>query len=258
MSLAGKTALITGAAGGLGLAIATTLLAEGANIVICDINVERLAAAAETLTAHAPAERTLALRADVTDEASVAKLVAAAVDKFKRLDVVVNNAAIMDRFDPAGTCPKALWDAVLAVNLTAPFLVTKAAVQAMQAQEPPGGLVLNVASNASVRGLSAGAAYTASKHGLLGLTRNTAGSYAASAIYSVALLLGGMEATNIADAFAAGMNREGMERMMATQPGTRCVPTEHVARHVLFLCGEGMAKSVNGSCVTVNGNWPEA
>lgn len=109
-----------------------------------------------------------------------------------------------------------------------------------------------------MRGLSAGAAYTASKHGLLGLTRNTAGSYAESGIYSVALLLGGMDTTNINDAFAGGMNREGMARMMATQPGLRCVPTEHVARYVVFLCGEGMAKSVNGSCVTVNDNWPEA
>ncbi|POR39617.1 Levodione reductase, partial [Tolypocladium paradoxum] len=208
-------------------------------------------------TLDAPA-RALVLRADVTDEDAVARLVAAAVERFGRLDVVVNNAAVMDRFDPPGSCPKALWDAVLAVNLTAPFLVTRAAVQQMQAQRPAGGLVLNVASNAAVRGLSAGAAYTASKHGLLGLTRNTAGSYPASAIYSVALLLGAMEATNIGDAFAAGLDREAMARMMATQPGTRHVPTEHVARYVVFLCGEGMAKSVNGSCVTINDNWPEA
>lgn len=146
MSLAGKPALVTGAAGGLGLAVATALLAAGANIVVCDVNAERLAAAGDTLKAHAHTDRTLALQADVTDEDSVTKLVAAAVEKFGQLDVVVNNAAIMDRFDPAGSCPKALWDAVLAVNLTAPFLVTKDAVQAMVAQAPPGGLVLNVAS----------------------------------------------------------------------------------------------------------------
>ncbi|KND89220.1 Levodione reductase [Tolypocladium ophioglossoides CBS 100239] len=258
MSLAGRTALVTGAGGGLGLAIADALLAAGANIIVCDVHAGRLAAAEDVLHAQGRPDRTLVLAADVTDEGSVATLIRAGVRRFGRLDAVVNNAAVMDRFDPAGACPKALWDAVLAVNLTGPFLVTQAAVLQMQAQQPPGGLVVNVASNASVRGLSAGVAYTAAKHGLLGLTRNTAGSYAESAIHSVALLLGGMDATNIGDAFAGGVNREAMARMLATQPGNRCVPTEHVARYVVFLCGEGMAKSVNGSCVTINDNWPEA
>ncbi|KYK58114.1 hypothetical protein DCS_05127 [Drechmeria coniospora] len=251
MSLVGKTVIVTGSGGGLGLIIARTLLTAGGNIVICDVNEARLATVRTDTKTFLP-DRVLIEQVDVTDESSVQQMIVKSVARFGRLDMVVNNGAIMDRFDPAGDCPKELWDRVLAVNLTGPFLVTKHAMPHLLAEA--GSCIVNIASNASFRGLAGGAAYTASKHGLVGLTRNTAGSYP---VACVALILGGMEATNIKDAFGAGVNEEGMRRLLDTQPGNRTVSPVDVARTVVFL-GEGMAKSMNGSCVTMNENWPEA
>ncbi|KHO01305.1 NAD(P)-binding domain protein [Metarhizium album ARSEF 1941] len=257
MALHGKVVLITGAGGGLGQQLARTYLDAGASIIISDVNEARLASARREFAAPHP-DKVLVVEADVADEPSVSRLVAAAVREFSRLDVVVNNAAVMDRFEPATACSKATWDAVLAVNLTGPFLVTKHAVAQMERQQPPGGLVVNVGSNASFKGLSGGVAYVASKHGLVGLTRNTASSYGDRGIYAVALLLGYMEETNIRDAFAGGLHDGGLGRMHQTQPDMRPVPTDHVARYALFLSDKDTARSANGSCIVINGNWPEA
>ncbi|KAF7552743.1 hypothetical protein G7046_g7317 [Stylonectria norvegica] len=230
MSLEGKTALVTGSAGGLGQVIADMFLSKGANVVVCDVNRARLADAEDRYSSSHPG-KVLVVEVNVSDEAAVERLVASAISKFGGLDVVVNNAGIMDHFDPAGTCDKALWDRVLAVNLTGPFLITKHALPPMQTQRR--GLIINIGSNSSLRGHGAGVAYTASKHGLLGLTRNTASFYGAQGIASVALLLGGMDATHIGDAFAEGVNMEGMQMMKASHPeyvpGETGVPTEHVA-----------------------------
>ncbi|KAG8406671.1 hypothetical protein J3459_014095 [Metarhizium acridum] len=164
----------------------------------------------------------------------------------------------MDKFEPADVCAKTTWDAVLAVNLTGPFLVTKHAVAQMERQEPPGGLIINIGSNASFRGLSGGVAYVASKHGVVGVTKNTASYYGKRGVYAVALLLGCMAETNIHDAFADGLHKEGLDQMHQTQPACAAIPTEHVARYAAFLSEDDAARSANGSCVVINGNWPEA
>ena len=101
----GKTVIVTGAAGGLGKVIATAFLNGGANVVVCDVNAERLAATeSEWATTHAG--RILTQVTDVTNEAAVEALVEAAVAKFGRLDVLVNNAGIMDDFSPVGACSR--------------------------------------------------------------------------------------------------------------------------------------------------------
>ncbi|KAJ2893963.1 short chain dehydrogenase [Zalerion maritima] len=269
--LAGTTALVTGGAAGLGRAIAQAYLAAGANVVICDVDRDRLdAATSEWGGSSSSPSRFLAVQADVSSESSVSGLIAAALSAFPSLDVVVNNAGIMDRFDPVGACPKSLWDSVLSVNLTGPYLVSKAAINhwesaAAAAAPGPGslsGIIVNIGSNASFMGMSAGAAYTASKHGILALTKNTAGFYGAKGIYSMALLLGGMDATKIADAFVEGMNQEAWAKINAVHPGfvpeKTGVPLADVAKYVLFLSDRGVAASANGSCIPFNKNWPEA
>ncbi|KAK4117735.1 NAD(P)-binding protein [Canariomyces notabilis] len=255
-----KTVIVTGAAGGLGKAIADAFLAAGANVVICDVNPQRIASVDEEW-AKSYAGRFLTQQADVTDEAAVQKLIDAAVTKFGRLDVLVNNAGVMDDFSPVGACSKEKWDRVLNINLNGPFLTTKAAIAQFEKQEAPvRGVIINIGSNASTHGFKSGAAYTVSKAGVMALTKNTAGFYGDKGIYCMALLLGGMN-TNINDAFAAGLNMEMFQKIQASQtPFTpeKFVPIESVAKYCLFLTDKDIAPSANGSCIVFNNNWPEA
>ncbi|KAL6694440.1 hypothetical protein J3F84DRAFT_376845 [Trichoderma pleuroticola] len=261
MSLASKVILVTGSAAGLGRAIAEALLSRGASVTICDINPSRLATTQSELSDKYASDRVLALEANVADEESVKALIEKSVAHFGRLDIVINNAGIMDKFDPVGDCDKKLWDNILAVNLTGSFLVTKYALPHLQASVEagkPGSLIINIGSTASFSGLTAGAAYTASKHGLIALTKHTAGFYGPKGIYSVALQPGGMNETNISDAFAAGMNVEGFKAVKAAHPQMNNVPVDNVARYVAFLSEDGIGQSANGSCIAFTGNWPEA
>jgi NAD(P)-dependent dehydrogenase (short-subunit alcohol dehydrogenase family) len=190
----GKTIVVTGGAGGLGKQIALSLLEAGANVAICDVNQVRLKEVEVEWAQYA--EKVLVMETDVTSEECVPKFFDAATAKFGRIDMLVNNSGIMDTFDGVSTMTKQKWDQVLAVNTTGPFLCTKAAVNAMEAQSPPGGTIINIASVSSVKGSVAGVAYTASKHALLGIMRNTAFFYGPKGIFSIALLMGSMN-TNI-------------------------------------------------------------
>lgn len=260
-SAAGKTIVITGGAGGLGKAIASAFLEAGANVAICDVNHDRLnATSAEWEEKHSG--KYLTAQTNITEEEAVNKFFAEASAKFGRVDMLINNAGVMDKFDAAGTTPLDLWNRVISINLTGAFLCSKAAVNAFETQSPSsGGTIINICSVAAIRGLSAGAAYTASKHGLLGLTKNTAGFYGPKGIYSIAFVMGGME-TNIVDVFATGFNQEGMAAMNAANPGfvqgKTNVQLADVAKYCLFFSDPTMAENSNGSTVTISKNWPSA
>jgi NAD(P)-dependent dehydrogenase (short-subunit alcohol dehydrogenase family) len=257
----GSTVIVTGAAGGLGKAIAEAYLAAGANVAICDVNEERLQAT-ETEWSTNYADKVLTTKTDVTDEASVQALIDAAVQKFGKVDILINNAGIMDSWAGVATCAKASWDSVIGVNLTGTFLCSKAAVSQMLKQGESGGVVLNIASNASIQGLNAGVAYTASKHGVIGVTKNTAGMYGDKNISSMALLLGAMETTNIAESFKKGLDMECMQKVQSSMigyvPGKTGLDVRDVAKQCLFLTDKSMAPNVNGSCINFNKNWPTA
>ncbi|OIW31130.1 NAD(P)-binding protein [Coniochaeta ligniaria NRRL 30616] len=265
LSAQGKTALITGAGGGLGKVIAETFLLAGANVVICDINPSRVSAVQDEWSAtDSYAGRFLVRQADVTSEESLQSLVDAVVAQFGRLDVLVNNAGVMDDFTPVGACPRVEWDRVIGVNLTGTYLATKIAVNQMEAQEPKGGSIINIGSNASYRGMSSGVAYTVSKAGVVGLTKNTAGFYGPKGIYCSALLLGGMADTNIAEGMARGQyfHHEMFQAVSESQsrfdPATKSLPLASVAKYILFLTDGDIAVNANGSCIVYNRNWPEA
>ena len=151
LPLTGKSAIVTGAASGLGKAIAEKFLKAGAKVTICDINGERLKSSSEELSAYGEVH---AIKADITDEVSVKEIFEATVEKFGAVDVLVNNAGIMDRFDAVGTLDKALWDRVLAVNLTAPMMMSKWAVNHMM--ERKSGVILNIGSMSGQFGFRAG------------------------------------------------------------------------------------------------------
>lgn len=153
LPLSSKTCLVTGAAGGLGKAIAQAFLVAGAQVVACDVNGSMLSACASELESQGTL---LAIQADITDESAIEALVEKAVSKFGKLDILVNNAGIVDRFDPVGELDRKLWDKVIAVNLTAPYALTRLAVRHMLQQTPSSGVILNIGSLSSFRGATAG------------------------------------------------------------------------------------------------------
>ncbi|KAJ3532639.1 hypothetical protein NM208_g8347 [Fusarium decemcellulare] len=253
------TVFITGAAGGLGRVIATAFLDKGANVAICDVNEERLAETTALWGRNYP-DRFIAQQADVASLSDIETLVRSITSKFGRLDILINNAAVLDKFDPAGTCSQEIWDRILRVNLTGAFVCTKVAVNTMQAQSPPGGSIINMGSNASVSGTDGGLAYTVSKHGILALTRNTAAYYLDHDITCTMLQLGGLAATNIQDSLTEGVNMEGLglidKHMPGFQPGVNDVPLQDVAKFCIFLTDRELAKTLNGASVPFNRNWP--
>ena len=154
MSCKGKTALVTGACGGLGRAIAETFVAEGASVVAVDINQELCSDFKEKVSAAYP-ERTLVVQCDITDDSAIEDMFAQAEKTFGPVHYVVNNAGRMDRFDPAGDLERSWWDKVIALNLTAPTMVTKSAVNMMLKAGVKGSIV-NIASIAGFRGFTSG------------------------------------------------------------------------------------------------------
>lgn len=255
--LQGTTVLVTGGGGGLGKAIAKAYLDAGANVAICDINDERLGSARAELNQTG---RFLAARVDITDEAAIQHLVDEILVKFGRLDVLVNNAGVMDRFDPVAELDQEVWARLLNINLTGSFLCAKAAVNAFLKQGD-GGLIIQIGSNASYTGHKSGLAYTVTKHGVLALVKHTASFYGDQGIYSICLMLGAMPDTNIADSFSTtGINKQGYEKTVGSnvmQPHNM-IKVDDVAKYALFLTDRSIARSSNGALLTFAGNWPRA
>ncbi|RDI44484.1 SDR family oxidoreductase [Nocardia mexicana] len=164
--LAGRVAVISGAASGMGASHARAFIAEGADVVLGDIAVDAGKQLADEL-----GERAAFAELDVTRAADWEAAVATALDRFGKLDVLVNNAGILDG-GPLGSYTEAQWQRVLAVNLTGPFLGLSAARDALVAARPAS--VVNISSAAGMQGVSGMHAYTASKFGLRGFTKSAA------------------------------------------------------------------------------------
>ena len=189
MELAGKTALVTGGARGLGAAICRELARAGASVAVADLTLEGAQAVAHTLE-----DRGRALRLDVRSDAEVAS----ALDRLGRLDVLVNNAAV-DFTAPIDELSMAQWDAVIGVNLRAPFLLSKHAARIMKAQG--GGHIVNIASTASKRAWPNAAPYHAAKWGLLGLSHALHAELRPHRIKVSAVVAGGMRTPFLLDRF---------------------------------------------------------
>lgn len=265
--LSGKTCLVTGGGGGLGKEISRQLLAKGANVVICDINKDLLDSASKEFSGQGTL---LTIQCDITSMESAEAMFKEIIQKLGKLDVLINNAGIMDRFDPAGDLDKDLWDKVIAVNLTAPYVLTKLAVRHFLDRGATDASILNVGSLSSRGGFFAGrastnsgclthrlthhtgAAYTASKHGLLGLSKNTAAFYRDKGIRCNLIMPSGMN-TNIATAFGQGTNQDGMTVAMASGQAVKAavIPLEDVARLAVFFASDE-SSAISGSCVTVD------
>jgi NAD(P)-dependent dehydrogenase (short-subunit alcohol dehydrogenase family) len=167
--LEGKVVLVTGGGRGIGKGIARGMVAEGASVAIASRQSQTLEQAAAELSQGGAG--VLAVPADVTDEAQVERLFGAVMERFGRLDVLVNNAGAFEG-GPLDELSLADWSHVIAVNLTGPFLCTRAAFRIMKPQG--GGRIINVSSISAQRVRPNSAPYSASKHGVWGLTQVTA------------------------------------------------------------------------------------
>lgn len=252
--LASKTALITGAAGGFGKSIAKAFLDAGAEVVITDVNEGMLQSTHQELSSLGSVH---SVAGDLTDLDLANRLIQTARDKYGKLDILVNNAGIMDRFDPIGDLDMAFWDRILAVNLTGPARVTKASVQEFLRDDRPngkGGAILTVGSINGLRGGIAGAAYTTTKHALVGLTKSTAAHYATKGIRSNIIMPGLME-TNIRAAYVDGVNEEGKAlawKSVGVNPGQ--VNIDDLAKLVVFACSD-QATYLNGAVISTDHGW---
>jgi NAD(P)-dependent dehydrogenase (short-subunit alcohol dehydrogenase family) len=240
-----QVALITGAASGMGLATATAFAQSGAAVVLADRNEKPLCLAAEKLTAAG--HRAIAITCDVADEAQAAALVERAVGTFGRLDMAYNNAGILG---PMGAITEETgegFDEVTAINLRGIWTCMKHELRHMRTQGS--GAIVNCSSLGGLVGLPGRAAYHASKHGVIGLTKCAALDYAAYGIRVNAICPGCID-TPMGD----GIDPAAMKEFLRDQPIGRMGLSDEIAAAVLWLCSPG-ASFVLGVALPVDGGF---
>lgn len=249
MKLKGKVSVITGAGSGIGRAIAVLFAEEGAKVVLNDVNQESLDEVTQSI--REKGGDAVSLVGNVMNEEDVQKMIDTAVDVYGSVDVLVNNAGILDGMVPAAEVTDELWERVLGVNLTGPMRTIRKSLPIMLKQGS--GVIINIASIGGLFGSRAGTAYTASKHGIIGLTKNVGFQYAKQGIRCNAIAPGGVE-TNIAPK-GTYMNPFGTERAMAgIQINPRTGKPEEIAHIALFLASED-SSFINGAVITADAGW---
>jgi 3-oxoacyl-[acyl-carrier protein] reductase len=239
----GKTALVTGASRGIGRAIALRLAGEGANVVI-NYNTQSEAASAVADQARSSGVSALVVQADVAVAADVERLLAATLEEFTRVDVLVNNAGIT-RDTLIMRMSEADWDAPIRTNLKSAFLMTKAAMRPMLRQRS--GRIVNITSIAGVMGNAGQANYSASKAGMIGLTRSTAREVGSRGITCNAVAAGVID-TEIWQ----GVPEASIQALLAMVPLARKGTPEDVAEAVAFLASDAAAY-ITGQVLNVDG-----
>ncbi|MDN3018933.1 SDR family oxidoreductase [Paenibacillus sp. BSR1-1] len=249
MRLENKVAVVTGAASGMGKAIAILYAKEGAKVVVSDINLEAANQTVEEIKSNGG--KAIAVMANVSKEEDIKNLIDTAVHIFGTLDILVNNAGIMDNFEPAGDIEDEKWERIFAINTTSVMRATRKVLPIFL--EKQSGVIINVASAGGLQGARAGAAYTASKHAVVGFTKNTGFMYAEEGIRCNAIAPGGVE-TNIGSSMS-GINEFGMGRIQAGLGiNPRVGKPVEIANIALFLASDE-SSFVNGTVITGDAGW---
>ncbi|KOP81525.1 SDR family oxidoreductase [Cytobacillus solani] len=252
MKLKDKVAIVTGAASGMGKAIAELYASEGAKVIVSDLNLEGAKAVVKWITEKGGTAK--AVQVNVAKQADIDHIIDTAVSEYGTLDILVNNAGIMDGFEPVADILDERWDLIFDIN-------TKGVMRAMRKALPiflekESGVIINTASTGGLNGAHAGATYGASKHAVIGLTKNTGYMYANKGIRCNAIAPGGV-ATNIASSMQ-NFNQFGMERTKAVQGVMpRIGQPEEIAQIALFLASDE-SSFVNGTVITADGGWTAA
>ncbi|MEV6166904.1 glucose 1-dehydrogenase [Streptomyces sp. NPDC051954] len=246
--LDGRSVIVTGAGSGIGRAAALAFAAEGARVVAADLNAEGAQGVVKEI--EQAGGTAVAVVGDLSEQAVVDQVTETAVERFGGVDVLVNNAGIMDRMSALGEVSDAEWERVIRVNLTAPFLLARAVLPHMLAAGK--GAIVNTASEAGLRGSAAGAAYTASKHGVVGLTKSLAVMYRKQGIRANAIAPGGTQ-TGIAVDADPGAHGPAALRPHFANVGKLAQPEEQAAA-IVFLASDA-ASNINGVILPVDDGW---
>ncbi|MFD2701172.1 SDR family oxidoreductase [Paenibacillus shunpengii] len=249
MRLQNKVAVITGAASGMGKETAILYAQEGAKVVVSDLNLEGANATVETI--KAAGGEAFAIKTNVASLEDINTLIDTTVEKYGTVDVLVNNAGIMDNFEPAGEIEDEKWERIFAINTTSVMRATRKVLPIFM--EKQSGVIINIASAGGLQGARAGASYTASKHAVVGFTKNTGFMYAKEGIRCVAIAPGGVE-TNIS-ASMTGVSQYGMGRSQAGLAiNPRIGKPAEIAQVALFLASDE-ASFVNGTVISADAGW---
>ncbi|NLL46233.1 MAG: glucose 1-dehydrogenase [Clostridiales bacterium] len=251
MKLVNKVAVVTGASSGMGRAIAALFAKEGANVLAVARRADRLEALAKEAESYEG--KIVPFAGDMLIKEQTEAIIAEAVRVFGKIDILVNNAGIMDDFSPVGEFSDQMYDKVMKLNLEAPFTSMRVAIKEFEKQNS--GVIINVASVGGLFGGRAGAVYTASKHALIGLTKNTAFHYGHKNIRCNAICPGAITTEVGSGEFMQNINMEAMGRMTkGTGLIDRNGESEEIAQVALFLASDA-SSYVNGQAIAVDGGW---
>ncbi|MCU1405473.1 MAG: short-chain dehydrogenase [Glaciihabitans sp.] len=241
----GKTVIVTGAGSGIGRATASRVAREGGRVIAVDISQPRLDEFAATF---ADAD-IVPIAGDITSDDAILAIIEAAGG---HIDALANVAGIMDDMTPVGEVTDAVWDRVFAINVTGTMKLMRAVIPVMLARA--NGSIVNVASEAALRGSAAGAAYTASKHAVAGLTKSSAFMYGPSGI-RVNAVAPGPTITNIEAKFASELGAQRVRGAMTILPDA--VEADALAASITFLLSDD-GVNVNGVILPSDGGWSVA
>lgn len=249
MKLQSKTAVVTGAASGMGKAIAERFAAEGANVIVADVNKQGAEEVAESIKSNGGTAQ--AVEVNVTKLDDIKSMIDTAVNAYGILDILVNNAGIMDGMEAAGDISDEKWDLLFDINTKSVMRAIRYALPIFLEKE--NGVIINTASTGGLNGAHAGAAYTASKHAVVGLTKNTGFMYADKGIRCNAIAPGAVQ-TNIGSTMKE-MSEFGSSRTQKTQSLIpRVGQADEIASAALFLASDD-AGFINGTVLTADGGW---
>lgn len=239
----GRTVIVTGAGSGIGRATASRIVREGGRVVAVDVSADRL----DTFAADTGSADLVTVAADITDTAGIERIVAAAGS---RIDGLANVAGIVDDFSPAHEVTDEAWRRVFAVNVDGTFRLIRAVIPSML--DAGRGCIVNIASEAALRGSAAGLAYTASKHAVVGITSNCAFMYGPHGIRVNAVAPGGVATGMRPDPSPSGFGERRTKEFFGLIPPI--ATAEQLAASVTFLLSDD-GVNINGAVLPSDGGW---